>query len=85
MVIEAGSSAIKLLEPMEEEIKIIENTAGVNVPQVSCFRIFISIYYISIYIDIFIYIFVYFLLETGRFFRQFCFRIYVYLYIFFLV
>lgn len=30
MVIEAGSSAINLLEPMEEEIKCIDKTAGVR-------------------------------------------------------
>lgn len=30
MVIEAGSSAINLLEPMADEIKAIDNTAGVR-------------------------------------------------------
>ncbi|CAN0456243.1 unnamed protein product [Hapterophycus canaliculatus] len=30
MVIEAGSSAINLLEPMAEEIKTIDKTAGVR-------------------------------------------------------
>lgn len=35
MVIEAGASAIKLLEPMEEEINGMESTAGVNILQVS--------------------------------------------------
>lgn len=30
MVIEAGTSAINLLEPMEDEINAIDNTAGVR-------------------------------------------------------
>lgn len=35
MVIEAGASAIKLLEPMEDELKAMDNTSGVNVLQVT--------------------------------------------------
>lgn len=47
MVIEAGASAIKLLEPMEEELRAIDNTAGINILQVA-FRFLMENVYLTL-------------------------------------